>query len=230
MSEALIIIAMVLLTVTTFFLMTRLYQRFPTPILIPILTSTAIIIAILLSLRLPYDTYMTGGKFIDYLLGPAVVALAIPLYKQRIMLMKNMVSLIGGVLVGSVAGILTGLWLAKGIGVEKMLVTSLVPKSVTTPVAMNIATEIGGNPSLTVAFVMIAGIGGTVLSPYLIKLFRIDHALGQGIALGSASHAIGTAKAFEYGEDAASVSSVAMTLCAITVSILAPLFMMAFYA
>ena len=228
MTEIIIALMIVLLNVVIFLLMTRLYRRYPTPFLIPVLTTSFCIVGLLLLFGIPYETYMIGGKYIDLLLGPAVVALAYPLYKQRDVLMKSLMPILSGVMVGSVVGMASGVLFAKLIGVKEVLIMTLLPKSVTTPVAMEISDVLGGTPSLTVVFVMIAGFTGVVIGPYIVKGFRMDDELSQGIALGSASHAIGTSKAFEYGLDAATVSSVAMALCAIIVSILGPLFVSVF--
>ncbi|MFC7393590.1 LrgB family protein [Scopulibacillus cellulosilyticus] len=230
MLKATIAIAMILLTIVIYFFMSRLYRRFNTPFLIPALSSTLCLVLLLILFGVPYKTYMLGGQFINLLLGPAVVSLAYPLYKQRAVLLQSLIPILSGVIVGSIVGIVSGLLFAKSIGVEKSLVMSLVPKSVTTPVAMGIAEELGGRPSLTVIFVMIAGFTGAVIGPYILKWLRISSILGKGIALGSASHAIGTSKAFEYGEKAATVSSVAMTLCAILDSIFGPLIVWIFYS
>lgn len=227
--EAIISIGMFIGTIAIFAMMRMVYRRYKAPFLIPVLTTSICIVALLLSFNLSYDTYMKGGQYIDLLLGPAVVALAYPLYKQFDVLLKNMVPILSGVTVGAIIGMISGLLLAKMFGVDKQLILTLLPKSVTTPVAMEVADMLGGHASLTVVFVMIAGFTGVVIGPYVLKGLRVDSDLGQGIAFGSASHAIGTSKAFEYGLNTATVSSVAMTLCAIAVSIFAPWIVWLFY-
>lgn len=227
--EAIISIGMFIGTIAIFAMMRMVYRRYKAPFLIPVLTTSICIVALLLSFNLSYDTYMKGGQYIDLLLGPAVVALAYPLYKQFDVLSKNMVPILSGVTVGAIIGMISGLLLAKMFGVDKQLILTLLPKSVTTPVAMEVADMLGGHASLTVVFVMIAGFTGVVIGPYVLKGLRVDSDLGQGIAFGSASHAIGTSKAFEYGLNTATVSSVAMTLCAIAVSIFAPWIVWLFY-
>lgn len=227
--EAIISIGMFMGTIAIFAMMRMVYRRYKAPFLIPVLTTSICIVALLLSFNLSYDSYMKGGQYIDLLLGPAVVALAYPLYKQFDVLLKNMVPILSGVTVGAIIGMISGLLLAKMFGVDKQLILTLLPKSVTTPVAMEVADMLGGHASLTVVFVMIAGFTGVVIGPYVLKGLRVDSDLGQGIAFGSASHAIGTSKAFEYGLNTATVSSVAMTLCAIAVSIFAPWIVWLFY-
>jgi predicted murein hydrolase (TIGR00659 family) len=229
MSDILIGIVILVSTFSIYVVMTQVYRRFKWPVLIPGLTATVIIIAILLVFQISYETYMMGGQWINHLLGPAVVSLAIPLYRQRAVLVKNLIPVLGSVFIGSVAGILSGLIFANMLGISKSLIVSIVPKSITTPVAMQIATELGGIPSLAAVFVMIAGFTGAVFGVHMLKLFRIVSPLGRGIALGSASHAIGTSKAFEYGEQALSFSSLAMTLSAIFGSVLGPVLVWLFY-
>lgn len=230
MSRFLIAIIIIVLTVAIYLCMNRLYRRFHLPFLIPALTTTLTIIIILVCSQISYKTYMIGGEWINLLLGPAVVSLAYPLYKQRITIIKNLFPVLGGVIVGSIVGIISGLLFAQSLGFAKNLIFSLVPKSITTPVAMQIASELGGVAPLAAVFVMIAGFTGVIFGPYIFKWFRINSSLGQGIALGSASHAIGTSKALEYGEHAVSMSSVAMTLSVICGSILGPWIVWLFYS
>ena len=228
-TSVLIGIVMIVLTVAIFLFMRKVYERFTTPLLTPILTSTVCIVLLLLFFNISYETYMIGGQVIDYLLGPAVVALAYPLYRQRHILIAQWLPMVGGIVIGSVIGILSGLWSAQALGVADEIVLSLVPKSVTTPIAQEIAAELGGWPSLAAVFVMIAGIGGAVIAPYVFRWCRLHSDLGRGIGLGSAAHGIGTAKALEYGERTAAVSSIAMTLSAIAASVLAPILIFLLY-
>ncbi|WP_100399924.1 LrgB family protein [Bacillus sp. FJAT-44742] len=223
MNEWWISLIAVAATLGTYRLGISLYRMLPSPFMLPLLSSTFLIVIFLLITDISYDTYMIGGQWIESLLGPAIVALAYPLYKQAEMLKKYFWPIIGGVLLGAFVGILSGIYLARLFGIEEFLLFSLVPKSVTTPVAMEVAASIGGAPPLAAVFVMVAGIGGVVLSGYLFKLCKIDHFLGKGIGLGAASHAIGTAKALENNEKEGAASSIAMTLSAVVVSILAPL-------
>jgi predicted murein hydrolase (TIGR00659 family) len=221
--EFFIAVFIIVATVALYLVMAKVYVRFSYPILIPVLTTTIFVILLLLAFHVSYDEYMIGGKWINSLLGPAVVALAYPLYKQREMLVKYSVPIIGGVFVGLFAGMISGLVFAEVFGVDRSLILSIIPKSITTPVAIQIATGLGGVPSMTVVFVMIAGFSGVILGPLLLKWIRIKSSLGKGIALGSASHALGTSKAFEYGELTVSMSSVSMTLSAVLGSVFGPI-------
>ena len=223
MQEFFIALFIIIATVALYLVMAKVYVRFSYPILIPVLTTTVFVILLLLAFHISYDEYMIGGKWINSLLGPAVVALAYPLYKQREMLVKYSIPIIGGVFVGLFAGMISGLVFAEIFGIDRSLILSIVPKSITTPVAIQIATGLGGVPSMTVVFVMIAGFSGVILGPLLLKWIRIKSSLGKGIALGSASHALGTSKAFEYGELTVSMSSVSMTLSAVLGSVFGPI-------
>ncbi|WP_077213476.1 LrgB family protein [Bacillus dakarensis] len=210
-----IALIIIVITVIIYLGMVTLYRKFPIPFLLPVLTSTIFIIAILKSFDLSYDFYMTGGHWLHSLLGPAVVSLAYPLFHQRKTIIKHALPILAGVLTGLISGMFTLFLLAEIMSIPRDILLSMIPKSITTPVAMQVANDIGGNPTLTVAFVMIAGISGAIMAPSLLKWFRIRSSLGTGIALGSSSHAIGTSKAFEYGEFTFSISSVSMTLSAI---------------
>jgi predicted murein hydrolase (TIGR00659 family) len=222
MQQALFAFCMILLTVISFLVMTRLYNRFSFSFFIPVLTATTLIIILLVILHIPYESYMKGGQWINSLLGPAVVALAYPLYKQRRFLMTHLFTILGGVLIGATSGMVSVTILAKLFGINHPLILSIIPKSLTTPVAIEVAKGLGGDASMAVIGVMIAGIFGVVTAPMIFKLTRVNSSIGRGVALGSASHAIGTSKAGEYGELAFSMSSVTMTLCAIIGSLLGP--------
>ncbi len=229
MQQALFAFCMILLTVIAFFVMTRLYNRFSFSFFIPVLTATVLIIIILAVLHIPYKSYMIGGQWINSLLGPAVVALAYPLYKQRHFLMTHLIPILGGVLIGAISGMVSVSILAKIFGMIPPLILSIIPKSLTTPVAIEVARGLGGNASMAVVGVMIAGIFGVIAAPMIFKFARVHSPIGRGIALGSASHALGTSKAAEYGELAFSMSSVTMTLCAIIGSFLGPIVVWLFH-
>lgn len=229
MQSLIIAILMIFSTITIYMVMASVYNRYSYPVFIPVLTSTIIIVALLAGLHVPYKEYMTGGKWIHFLLGPAVTALAYPLYTQREVLKKYSLPVLGGVFTGLITGMITGMLFAMLLGMNHELILSLIPKSITTPVAMQIADGIGGIPSMTVIFVTLAGFSGVLLGPSIIKWVRIRSSLGRGIALGSASHGLGTSKASEYGEVSVSMSSVSMTLCALLGSVFGPVIVWLFH-
>lgn len=228
MNDVLIGMLAIICTLIVFFSSKWLSIRHPHPLTIPILISTIVIVAGLLFFNISYDTYFIGGQWIDRFLGPAVVALAYPLYQQRIILKKNAIPIIIGVICGSFIGVLSGLIMGRWLGLDRLIITSLLPKSVTSPVAMDIAHTIGGSPALAAVLVMFAGISGAVMGPSLLKWARVHHYLAKGVGMGSASHAIGTAKAMESDIKAGAVSTVAMVLSAIIVSIITPLLVILF--
>ncbi|MRG87327.1 LrgB family protein [Salinibacillus xinjiangensis] len=210
-------------TIIIYYFMQKLYKKWSNPFLLPVLTSTIIIAFFLLIFDIPYQTYMVGGKWLDWLLGPAVVALAYPLYNQWNILKTYPLSILAGIILGAVIGIVSGLLLTKWLLFDDAIIYSLIPKNSTTPVAMEIASSLSGIPPLAAVFVMIAGIGGAVIGPTLLKWFKIHHYLGRGVGMGSGSHAIGITKSMENGEKEGAVSTVAMTLSAVIVSILSPI-------
>lgn len=222
-------IAMIDLTVALYIPATRLYKRIKWPILMPVLTTTAVIVVILLITGIKLDTYMLGGKWIQDLLGPAVVSLAFPLSKHMDVLKRNVIPILGGTLGGSIVGMFTGASVALLLGYPKDIVIALLPKSVTTPVAIQLADQAGGNASFTSLFVMIAGFSGILLGPLMMKWIRIKDNSAYGIGLGSASHALGMARSFEYGENAVALSSVSMIVSAIAGSLFLPLWVFIIY-
>ncbi|MGG4488655.1 LrgB family protein [Metabacillus idriensis] len=211
------------LTIVVYAAMRELYKKYPHPFLVPIATCTFFIILLLLGSGTDYAEYMKGGKWIDGLLGPAVVALAYPLYESRRILKKYALAILGSVFAGSIIGIGSGTLLAGIFHVDEELILSLAPKSVTNPVAMDIADIIGGIPAIAVVYVVIAGVSGAMFGPSLLQLFGIHHSVAKGIGLGAASHGTGTARALELGELEGAISSISMTLCAIFTAIICPL-------
>lgn len=203
----------------------KINRRFPHPLTLPVLVSSVVLVILMLLFRIPYEVYMAGGQWIDQLLGPAVVALALPLYKQRKILWNFALPIAAGVICGSVIGIGSGFFLTWIAGFETEISYSMIPKSVTTPVAISIVEPTGGIPSLTAIFVIIAGITGAVIQYPLFHYVKLAHFIGRGVGMGTASHAIGTARSMETSEKEGAVSTVAMTLSAIAVSFLVPLFL-----
>ncbi|MBD8014948.1 LrgB family protein [Planococcus wigleyi] len=210
------------LTVSIYLLTNVLYLKYRKTLLNPVLASTAILALILVLGNIPYDTYMMGGSWIGTLLGPAVVALAIPLYKQRDLLFTNMLPILSGIAAGVVVGMASGVLFTQLFRFSEELILTVLPKSLTTPVAMQVASNLGGIPSLAAVFVMVAGFTGYIVGPALLKWLHIDSPIGRGIGLGTSAHGMGTAKAFEYGQQETSMSSVAMTLSAVLGALLGP--------
>jgi predicted murein hydrolase (TIGR00659 family) len=172
---------------------------------------------------------MNGAKWIDELLGPAVVALAIPLYDHRDILKRNAQTILFSTFIGSIVGMVSGILLSMVCQIDQKLIFSLTPKSVTTPIAMEISEIVGGTPALAAVYVMVAGISGAMFGPYLMKVFNIENSISKGIGFGSASHGIGTSRALEMGTVEGALSSIAMALSAVFTSILCPVILSFFY-
>ncbi|MEX3746191.1 LrgB family protein [Lysinibacillus xylanilyticus] len=215
-------------TIVLFVLFTKLYQHFSHPLMIPLVTTTIVSVIILLVFNVPYSTYMEGGKWLQKMLGPAVVALAYPLYNQRAIIIKYKYSILSGIFIAMITGLVTIFVMLKWIGVNDSWMLTALPKSLTTPVGMQVSETIGGIPPLTAVFVMLAGFVGAIIGPLVIKYGNIDSAVSRGVAVGSASHGVGLVKLREYGEQELSVGSLSMGLSAIIGAFLCPLFVYLF--
>lgn len=216
-------ISYIILTIVIFIAMTWLYKRTGITFLFPILTSTILLVVILVTFDIPYEKYMEGGKVINFFLGPAVVAMAYPLYSQWDVIMKYKKTILSSVVVAMIAGMVSVLALAMLFKLEDEIIRSFLPKSITSPVAIQISQAIGGDSQLTVIFVIIAGIVGAIFGPIIYKIFKITTPVSRGVAMGSAAHGVGVSKLNEYGELTLSIGSVAMTLSAILGSFLCPI-------
>lgn len=179
-------------------------------ILNPLLIGVICVIGVLLIFHVDYDSYYQGGQYISYLLTPATVSLAVPLYEQICLLKKNVKAISAGILSGVLASLLGVLILAKAFRLNYELYVTLLPKSITTAIGMGVSDELGGIVTLTVAVIVITGILGNMIAEFVFKIFRIEEPIAKGLALGTASHAIGTAKAMELGEIEGAMSSLAI--------------------
>jgi predicted murein hydrolase (TIGR00659 family) len=195
------------------------------PLLNPVPIAVAVIVALLLLTDTAYQTYFDGAQFVHFLLGPATVALAIPLYPQLGKLRRFVVPVIGGLLVGGAVAAGTAVAIAWALGASKTTILSLVPKSVTAPIAMGISEKIGGLPSLTAVMCMVTGVIGVLSVRYILNFLKVtDHAV-RGFAVGVAAHGIGIARAFQVSEEAGAFAGVGMALTALVSSIVFPLFL-----
>lgn len=193
------------------------------PLLNPVPIAIALIAGLLWMTEIPYQDYFEGAQFVHFLLGPATVALAIPLYQQLDTLKKSGAALLAGVFVGSIsaAGCAYLFAWAGGASIETLL--SIAPKSVTAPIAMGIAEQLGGLPSLTAVLVILTGITGAVFGPLVLNLARIKDWRARGLALGVASHGIGTARALQVNAVAGAFAGLAMGLNGLATAILIPI-------
>lgn len=213
----------VALTIIVFSISDFLYKRVKNPLLNPIAISIVFIIWFLNYFDISIETYEKGGEFISFFLGPATVALSIPIYKKIDLLKRNFFPIIIGIFMGSLAGILSITIMSKFFAIEDILTLSLVPKSTTSAVAIDISKQIKGNPSITMGFVIITGTLGNIIGPSILRIFKIKSKKAKGIALGTASHVAGTAKAIEMGSIEGAMSSLAIGIAGIITVFLAPL-------
>lgn len=209
-----------LLTVAAYDIGWRIQKRWPSPLLNPIITASALIVLVLTVWEIPYGTFNAGGGMISFFLGPLTVALGLPLYRQRDKILKYALPLALGITVGVFASAFSVLLFTGLFGFDRRLFLSLLPKSLTNPIAVAVSGSVGGDPSLTVAFVILSGITGVLAAPLLFALLRVRHPIARGTGLGSASHALGTAKAFGYGETEGGISSVAMGVTGLLTTLL----------
>ncbi len=188
----------------------------------PLLTSIILIVAALLATHTDYATYMQGGQHINFLLGPATVALAVPLYEQRLRLAKLWLPLTCGLAVGAVVAIVSTVGIAALLGASRETVVSLAPKSVTVPIAVGISEHLGGIPALTAALVVITGVTGALLCRPLFAVLREKNEATRGFAIGLAAHGVGTATAFQMSRDTGAFSGLAMGLTGLLTAFIAP--------
>ena len=181
----------------------------------PLLISAVLIIAVLSVAKIDYQSFNNGAKYISYLLTPATVALAIPLYKQFQLLKKNVAALIIGIASGVLSSFISITAMAMLFDFSHEEYVTFLPKSITTAIGIGISEELGGYVSITAASIIITGILGNVIAEFVFRIFRIRDSIAKGVALGTASHAIGTAKAMELGETEGAMSSLAIILAGI---------------
>ncbi|MER2000415.1 MAG: LrgB family protein [Lysinibacillus sp.] len=223
--QALIII---ISTIILFVLMQKLYAKMNNPLFLPILTVTIITSVVLVIFNIPYDTYMKGGEWIQRMLGPAVVALAYPLYNQMELIFKYKFSILVSLIVAMVAGLVSVYALLKLFSATDSFIYTALPKSLTTPVAMQVSDSVGGIAPLTAVLVMVAGFTGAIFGPLMYKWVRIDTPISRGVAMGSASHGVGITKLKEYGEEDLSIGSLSMGLSAVLGAVFVPIFALLF--
>lgn len=210
------------LTVLVFLAARRIAARVKLSIVNPLLVAMAVIIPLLLLLQMPYARYFQGSAILNSLLQPAVVALALPLYEQMHQIRARWKSIIGVCMIGCITAMVSGTAIALWLGATPEIAATLLPKSVTTPIAMAVSATQGGIPAISAICVLMAGMLGAVFGHMLLNLLGVRVASARGLAIGNASHAIGTARAIEMDPLEGAFSSLALVLCAIITSLLAP--------
>lgn len=201
-----------------------LKKKFKMAIFNPLLISIICVIGVLLIFHIDYNDYNEGGKYISYLLTPATVCLAIPLYLQLDLLKKNIVAILVGVFSGVLASLGTVLAMSVVFGLNHKEYVTMLPKSITTAIGMGVSEELGGYVTISVAVIIITGVLGNMAAEFICKLFRIKSPISRGLAIGTASHAVGTARAMELGEVEGAMSSLAIVVCGLCTVIGASIF------
>lgn len=192
------------------------------PLLNPVLIAICLLVAIMSITNTPYPRYFEGAQFVHFLLGPATVALAIPLYRQFERVKRSAMAILFSIMTGAVTASLSAFTIVKLLGGSMATAISIAPKSVTAAVAMGISEQLGGLPSLTAVLVILTGILGAMLGPPLLDLIGVKDWQARGLAIGTASHGIGTARALQVNEVAGAFSGLAMGLNAVATALLLP--------
>ncbi|MEM8795664.1 MAG: LrgB family protein [Pseudomonadota bacterium] len=193
------------------------------PLLNPVLIAVVLIVGILLTTQTSYQDYFEGAQFVHFLLGPATVALAIPLYRQFDRVRGSAISIITSIITGSLTAITSAIGIGYLLSASDEALVSLAPKSITAPVAMGITEQLGGLPSLTAVLVIVTGVLGAMIGPFVLNLIGVKDWQARGLAMGTASHGIGTARALQVNEVAGAFSGLAMGLNALATAILLPI-------
>lgn len=212
-----------ILTILAFHVGLYIFKKTKLPICNPLLIGIIITMSIISYYNIPLDYFRKGGEYITFLLGPATVSLAIPLYKQFDKLKENFIPIILGALVGATTAILSTIYLGKLLGIDKKLLISFMPKSITTPIGIELSKHLGGIPAITIFAIIVTGIIGNVLAPMVCKKFRISHPVAKGLGIGISSHAVGTSKAIEMGEIEGAMSALSIVVSGIITFGIAPL-------
>jgi len=211
------------ISLLTFQIGSMLYRRTGSVFLNPLVLSMVMIISFLVNFHISFDDYNKGGQFISFFLGPATVILAVPLYKKINLLKANILPILAGITIGSVTGILSIIVMCRMFGLDELVSVSMIPKSITTPIGIELSNQLGGLPSITVAGIVFTGISGVLLGPMICRLFRIQDKVAVGIAIGTSSHALGTTKAVELGETEGAMSGLAIGIAGLITVFLAPM-------
>ncbi|NMD69932.1 LrgB family protein [Bacillus sp. DNRA2] len=212
----------IILTVIVYFFVRKISVKYPSPFTTPVFLGTSIVIIILLASSVNYQQYEPAKEIMTYLLGPATVALAVPIYRNRSLLKAYLIPALVGLTTGTIVTVLLAIYLAKMFHLAKYILASLSIKSVTIPVASEVSKIIGGDTILVAGIVMITGMLGAMFGPWLMNLLKINHPFARGLAIGSMAHGIGTAEVAKEGELQGAVAGVAMGVAAVLISTVLP--------
>lgn len=196
-------------------------KKLRTPLANPLLLATVLLCALLLITKTSVSTYNIGGAYISLFLTPATVSLAIPIYRKLQVLKENLLPILLGAVVGSIVSMVSVWALCRVFGLSDDIMFSLLPKSVTTPIGVEVSATLGGIPSITVIAIIITGLFGAMVLPALLKCIGITHPIATGISMGTASHAVGTARAITLGETEGAMSGLAIGIAGLATAIIA---------
>jgi putative effector of murein hydrolase len=195
-------------------------KRIASPLTNPMVISNALIILLIVYTPLTLEQYLSGGNIITMFIGPVTVILALRIYRQRFQLRANIIPILGGCIAGSAAALFSVWGLCRLFGLDRVITVSLLPKSVTTAIALELSRDNGGLGGLTISAVIVTGVFSSAFAPFFIKSFRLKDPVAAGIALGASGHAIGTAAALELGETEGAMSGLAMGVMGIVTSVI----------
>lgn len=211
------------LVIGTYLFALWLYRKTKLSLLHPLLVAIPVLAVVTQVLGISYESFEKGSRIISFMLGPTVVVLGYLLYEQMEHLRKNAVSILSSVFVGCVVGLTSVIFIARYFGANQALIVSLEPKSVTTPIAISIAEKSGGIPSITAVVVIVVGIFGGLVGPFILDRLGIHSKIARGLALGSAAHGLGTARAMEMGAVEGAISGLAIGVMGVMTALLVPL-------
>lgn len=210
-------------TVLAYYISSNIYKRTKIVFLNPVLVGAIFIIVFLTATGISHDTYQEGGKLVTFLLGPATISLAIPLYKKRELLKEHA----SAILIGIFSGVFTAVAAVAGLGIlfklDSNLIISLLPKSVTMPIGVEITGSMGGIVQITILSIVITGVTGAIIAPGVMKLFGVNDPISQGVGIGTASHAVGTSKAMEMGETQGAMSGLSIGIAGLMTVFIVPI-------
>ena len=213
----------ILLSLVAFEIGVTISKKFKYSFLNPLLIANILIVGFLLTTGISLESYNVGGDYISVMLSPATVVLAVPLYRQISKLKQFWKPILAGIFAGSLTSLACVIVISKLIGLSETLMLSLLPKSITIPMGSVVSAQIGGIPSVTIIAITITGITGAVAAPAVCRFCRIKHKVAQGIAIGTASHALGTTRAMEMGEVQGAMSSLSIGIAGLFTAIVAPI-------
>ncbi|MDP0487948.1 MAG: LrgB family protein [Fusobacterium sp. JB021] len=213
----------IIITILSFNIALYIFKKSKLSILNPLLIGTIIIMSVIEYFNIPLDYYKKGGDMMTFFLAPATIALALPLYRQLNKLKIHYIPILIGGIVGACSAILSVIFIGKLLGLNTVILKSFIPKSITTPLGIELSEVLGGIPAITIFAIIITGITGNILAPNICKIFKIKHPIAKGLGIGISSHAVGTAKAIEMGEVEGGMSALSIVIAGILTFILAPL-------